>query len=112
MDYAHVQANVKRRGQSGELQCHVVDLESVTPFNLLTLRRFISVDSEILGRKDTRLCAKCQRKVAKTIKRARNLGILGHIDEFVIQDSAPLQRGQYHRSAKGSATRSHSGTIL
>ena len=104
----------QRKGQSGELQCHVVDLEKVTPFNLLTLRRFISVDSEILGRKDTRLCAKCQRKVSKTIKRARNLGFLGHIDEYVIQDSAPLQRGKtYHKSlAEGKGAKSHSGTIM
>lgn len=102
----------QRKGQGGELGCHVIDLEKLSPFNLLTLRRFISVDSEILGRKDTRLCAKCQRKVAKTVKRARNLGIMGHIDEYVLQDSAPLQRGKtYHKqSVNGIVT--HSKTIL
>jgi ribosomal protein S18 len=96
----------QRKGKTDELGCHVIDLDKLTPFALLTLRRFISVDSEILGRKDTRLCAKCQRSVAKTIKRARNMGILGHIDEYVIQDSSPLQRGKtYHKqtAAAGAA---------
>ena len=103
----------QRKGRGGELQCHVIDLDKVNPFDLLTLRRFISVDSEILGRKDTRLCAKCQRKVAKTVKRARNMGILGHIDEYVIQDSSPLQRGTYHKhSLQGGSSKPVSDIIL
>ena len=70
---------------------------------------FISVDGEILARKDTRLCAKCQRKVSKTVKRARNMGILGHIDEFVIQDSSPLQRGKtYHKQLQSTSSSSPS----
>lgn len=95
----------QRKGKTADLQCHVIDLDKVNSFDLLTLRRFISVDSEILGRKDTRLCAKCQRKVATTIKRARNMGILGHIDEYVIQDSSPLQRGKtYHKQLQGNTS--------
>ena len=99
----------QRKGKNADLQCHVIDLDKVNSLDLLTLRRFISVDSEILARKDTRLCAKCQRKVSKTVKRARNMGILGHIDEFVIQDSSPLQRGKtYHKQLQSTSSSSPS----
>ena len=103
----------QRRGQAGELHCHLLDLDTLNHFDVLTLRRFLSADSEIMGRKETKLCAKCQRKVAKTIKRARNLGILGHIDEFIVQDSLPLQReGTYHVQVDKTINAGVARTIL
>jgi len=40
------------------------------------LRNFISDQAKILTRKQTRLCSKHQREVAKAIKRARIMAIL------------------------------------
>ena len=57
----------------------IVDLDEINYLDILTLRRFLSDDSEIMGGKHSGLCAKCQRKVAKTIKRARNYGIVPHL---------------------------------
>jgi len=44
--------------------------------NTELLRKFISSLGKIRARKRTGLCAKHQRKLAKTIKRARSLGLL------------------------------------
>ena len=83
---------LQRKGHSGELRCHLVDLDDLNHLDVLTLRRFIADDGEILGKKQTGLCSKCQRFVATTVKRARNLGILPHLSEFVVHDSKPLQK--------------------
>lgn len=42
------------------------------------LRRFVSGQSKILPRKKSGSCAKHQRMVAREIKRARELGLLGY----------------------------------
>ena len=48
------------------------------------------------------MCAKCQRKVAKTIKRSRNIGLVPHIGEFVIRDSDPMREGKhFHQHVAG-----------
>jgi len=89
---------MQRKGASGELRCHILDLDQLNHLDVLTLRRFIADDGEILGKKQTGLCSKCQRVVATTIKRSRNLGILPHLSEFVMHDSKPLQKAgsPYH----------------
>jgi small subunit ribosomal protein S18 len=76
----------QRQGAKGELNCHIIDLQDLSHFDVPTLRRFITAESEIMNRKSTGLCAKCQRRVATTIKRARQLGVLAHNDEFVVKD--------------------------
>lgn len=76
----------QRQGVKGALNCHILDLKELSAFDIPTLRRFLTSDSEILNRKSSGLCAKCQRAVAKTVKRARQLGVLAHIDEYVIKD--------------------------
>lgn len=55
----------------------------------MNLRRFMTEDGEILSRESTGLCAKCQRKVSKTIKRARNLGILPRFGVYKIKEVKP-----------------------
>jgi ribosomal protein S18 len=85
----------------GQLDCHLIDLDTLSPFDVMNLRRFISLDSEIMGRRATGLCAKCQRKVAKTIKHSRNLGFLAHIDEFVVKDQRPHMEENFHGSVEG-----------
>merc|ERR1711988_678933 len=44
------------------------------PMNVPLLLEFVNINGDILSRRATRFCAKHQRKVARTIKRARNLG--------------------------------------
>lgn len=90
---------MQRSGPAGQLKCHLLDLDELNHLDVLTLRRFLSDDGEILGKKQTGLCSKCQRAVAKTIKRSRNYGIVPHLGEFVIQDARPLtSQGAFHES--------------
>lgn len=88
----------QRSGKKGKLDCHLVDLDDISPFDINSLRRFMTLDAEILGRRGTGLCAKCQRRVAKTIKQARNLGIMPHIDEFIVKDTRPMEQGPFHKT--------------
>jgi ribosomal protein S18 len=54
---------LQRRGKEGKLECHKIDLDKLNHLDVLNLRKYLSEDSEILGRSATGLCAKCQRKV-------------------------------------------------
>jgi len=83
----------QRRGLNTQLSCHKIDLAELSYLDVITLQRFLTHDSEILPRSESGLCQKCQRKVAKTVKRARHLGILPHIGEFIVRDSRPLSEG-------------------
>lgn len=98
---------LQRRGKTGNLQCHKIDLDALNHMDVMTLRNYISEDSEILGRKSTGLCAKCQRQVAKTIKRARNFGILTHLGNFEIQEVRPdLKREDFHEALNADVIKS------
>jgi small subunit ribosomal protein S18 len=111
----HCPGHRQRRGKldRAKLECHLIDLQELTYLDVVGMRRYISDDSEILGRKITGLCAKCQRKVAKSIKRARNFGLMPHLGEFVLQDSRPLhQTGIFHDAVRDDELRLHSKTIL
>ncbi len=44
--------------------------------NVEILRRFVNESGKIRPRRQTGLCAKCQRKLAREIKRARHLALL------------------------------------
>jgi len=46
--------------------------------NVPLLSAFLSPAGMIKPRRLSGLCAKCQRKVAKTIKRARHIGVIPH----------------------------------
>jgi ribosomal protein S18 len=54
--------------------------------NLGLLRRYISPAGQIYHRVRTRLGARDQRRIAKLIKRARNLGLIPHSGQFVVED--------------------------
>jgi ribosomal protein S18 len=47
--------------------------------NVALLSRFLSPAGMIKPRRASGLCAKCQRKVARTVKQARHLGVLPHV---------------------------------
>jgi len=49
--------------------------------NVKTLRKFISVDGKILPLRRTGLTSKNHRKLTKSIKRARMIGLLPYIME-------------------------------
>eukprot|EP01031_Cornospumella_fuschlensis_P044693 gene44693-54656_t len=78
---------LQRKGKAGSLQCIKIDLDRLHHFDVLALRHFLSADAEIMPRRLTGLCAKCQRSVAKTIKRARHFGILPHLGHYEIQNA-------------------------
>lgn len=56
---------LQRHGKLGVLQCHKIDLDDVNPFAIKLLEKYLSHDSEIMGKKLTGLCTKCQRKVRR-----------------------------------------------
>ena len=96
----------QRKGKEGKLYCHRIDLSTLHYLDVINLSRFITHDSEIMDRKSTGLCSKCQRKVAKTVKRARNMGILPRIGEYVLQDSQPRRKENFHVVKSSNAGRS------
>jgi small subunit ribosomal protein S18 len=53
-------------------------VEEVTFRDTEVLQRFISGQSKILPRKKTGSCAKHQRRIAREIKRAREMGMLSY----------------------------------
>jgi ribosomal protein S18 len=55
---------LQRRGIKPELRCHKIDLDAVNFVDVLRLKDFMSADGEIMPKKETGLCAKCQRKVS------------------------------------------------
>lgn len=79
-----------QRTASRPLRCHVVDAERVSFENILELQRYLTSDGMIMNRRSTRLCAKCQRKVATTVKRSRHVGLLPHLGEFTLTDRLAL----------------------
>jgi ribosomal protein S18 len=85
---------LQRKGKSGVLLCHKLDLDALTHLDVMTLRNYLTVDSEIMSRKKTGLCARCQRKVAKTIKRARNFGIVPHLGHYEMQPAGVPRAGK------------------
>jgi small subunit ribosomal protein S18 len=102
----------QRQGPVGNLNCHLIDLDDLSHFDVEQLQKFLSPDSEILSRKLTGLCAKCQRQVAKTIKRARNLGVFPHINEYVIKDQGWKERFAPFRTPVNVTVTKVSKTIL
>lgn len=109
----HCPGKRQRQGPSSKLRCHLIVLEEVNHLDVLNLRRFMSEDGEILGKKLTGLCSKCQKKVAKTIKRARNYGLLPHLGGYVFSDVRPLHQEKHlHDPATVNITHVKSKTIL
>lgn len=93
----------KGKKVEAKLECHLIDLEDLNYIDVIGLRRWLSDDAEILPRKVTGLCAKCQRKVAKAIKRSRNFGLLPHLGEFVLQDgNVVTNENNFHASVATS----------
>lgn len=103
---------LQRRGKEGRLLCHKIDLDDVSPLDVVNLRRFLSDDAEILSKKHTGLCSKCQRKVAKTIKTSRQIGMLPHIGQYFIEDSRPSHVDTHFHDVVKDNSRVESKTVF
>lgn len=57
------------------------NLDSVDYRNTTLLKRFVSGLYKIKGREKTGLCAKHQRRVARAIKRARQMALMPYMPE-------------------------------
>lgn len=62
--------------------CNLMDLDDLHYTNILLLEFFVNEAGAIKPRKQTGLCAKCQRKVRKTIKLSRQMGLVPYIQEW------------------------------
>lgn len=61
---------------------HLVDAKDVFAGNMPVLAEFVSDSGMIHKRQQSRLCAKCQRNLRRTVKRARALGLVPFDDGF------------------------------
>lgn len=59
--------------------------------NLSLLRRYVTPGGQIMNRVQSRLGAKDQRKIAKLVKRARNLGLIPVIGQWKVEDHGNLK---------------------
>lgn len=62
---------------------HTCNCDDITYKNPDFLRRFVSESGKIRPRRQTGMCAKCQRKLAIEIKRARHLALLPFTGEVL-----------------------------
>lgn len=108
----HCSGKKQRAGKKGILKCHKIDLDMLSHLDVVTMRTFVSESAEIKPRRDTGLCAKCQRAVAKTIKRARNYGLMPNLDGFAVQDSRPRRsKNELHHDITPGGVHMESKTI-
>ena len=54
---------LQRRGRYPELKCHKIDLDELSHLDVLSLKEYLTEDGEIIPKKGTGLCSKCQRQV-------------------------------------------------
>ncbi len=59
--------------------------------NLSLLRRYVTPGGQIMNRLQSRLGAKDQRKIAKLVKRARNLGLIPVIGQWKFEDHGNIK---------------------
>ncbi len=71
----------KQKVHKGKRHCYfkVNNIENVDWTDVDVLRRFISSYGKIRSRKRTGLSARFQRKVAKAIKQARQMGLIPYV---------------------------------
>lgn len=66
---------------------HLIDPEQVHAGNLSFLSEFVTDGGMIVKRSQSRLCAKCQRRVRKAVKRARSLGLIPTDADFSAENT-------------------------
>jgi small subunit ribosomal protein S18 len=108
----HCPGKRQRKGKKGNLMCHKIDLDDLHVTDVVTVSKFLSEDGQILGRSQTGLCAKCQRKVANTVKQGRACGLYPHLGEFIIDDTRPLHKDEHVHDVQPGQKYFVSKTIL
>jgi len=81
-------------------RCKKIDLRELHPTNIPLLSKFLMSSGMIKGKKYTGLCAKCQRKVAKTIKFSRQLGLIPFVTDLEVIDTDPRAQTYKYRDTK------------
>jgi len=97
----------KRRGGRRKVD-YFKEHPEATPHDYLNvelLKRFIAETGKILPRRRTGLAATTQRQVARSIKRARMLGLLPFADKLVRDGSQPERRGRRERRDRDGGPR-------
>ncbi|CAM9912297.1 unnamed protein product [Pylaiella littoralis] len=80
----------KRQGKAAlPSTCQIFDIRELHVNHIPLLKRFVNDAGMILGRYRTGLCAKCQRKVAGTIKASRQMGFVPTISDHEVRDTGP-----------------------
>ncbi|KAG5192147.1 ribosomal protein S18-domain-containing protein [Tribonema minus] len=75
-----------RQGKSGfSGRCEIFNQWDLHFQNVVLLKRFSSASAMIMPRRRTGLCARCQRKVARTVKRARHMGAIPYIGTYGVK---------------------------
>ncbi|CAM9444857.1 unnamed protein product [Scytosiphon promiscuus] len=69
--------------------CQIFDIKELHVNHTPLLQRFVNDAGMILGRYRTGLCAKCQRKVARTVKAARQMGLVPTVSAYEVRDTGP-----------------------
>ncbi|CBJ48787.1 putative 30S ribosomal protein S18 [Ectocarpus siliculosus] len=69
--------------------CQIFDVKELHVNHTPLLKRFVNDAGMILGRYRTGLCAKCQRKVAHTVKAARQMGLVPTVSDYEVRDTGP-----------------------
>lgn len=77
------EAQARRPSRKAKVKATLGEFDLRDYRNVEVLRRFLSETGKILPRRRTGLSAKEQRILAKTIKRARILGLLPFTDKLV-----------------------------
>lgn len=105
-------ARGKRRGGRRKVD-YFKEHPEATPHDYLNvelLKRFIAETGKILPRRRTGLSATTQRQVARSIKRARMLGLIPFADKLVRDGSQPERRGRRERRDRDGGPRAPRGT--
>jgi small subunit ribosomal protein S18 len=76
-------AQTQRRSRKAKVKATVGEFDLLDYKNVEVLRKFLSETGKILPRRRTGLTAKEQRILARTIKRARVLGLLPFTEKLV-----------------------------
>ena len=82
--------SAERRRRNQRSVTTVDDIEDINPFNVRLLSKFVSDGGKIWPRRFSRLTAKKQRKLAKSIKCARQLGLMPYSSKMNFESDSML----------------------
>lgn len=66
----------KKKVEYKDLKCPFTNADEIDYKDVYRLKKFITTRGRILPRRRTGVCARCQRRLAREIKRARYMALL------------------------------------